>query len=251
MQRNVIDRPDTARHPMRSAALAMIAFVVLMVLVTSRWTPLMVVDQNADVAAHTAVLDHSALVRAADVVTGAGSELSVSVLICVAALALLIMRRMREAAFLVAARLVQLCLAYVAKHVVARHRPALAHPVAHASGFSFPSGHATGTALLCVSVLVLTAPLLGRARRWWVYVVAAAAIVAVAASRVLLGVHYPSDVVGGILLGVASGLGTTPILWISRRYRPGHETRPGPSSESALSVTGHSDTHEPPDAPVR
>jgi undecaprenyl-diphosphatase len=70
-----------------------------------------------------------------------------------------------------------------------------------AAGFSFPSGHATGTTALCVSLLVLLVPVLHRQGRAVAVAAAVLVSIAVAASRVLLGVHYPSDVAGGLLLG--------------------------------------------------
>jgi membrane-associated phospholipid phosphatase len=104
-----------------------------------------------------------------------------------------------------------------AKQVVQRARPVVDDAVAQAPGYSFPSGHAANTAAACAVVTVLVWPLVrGRARV--VVVAAAGAVVLVtAADRVLLGVHYPSDVVAGVLLGLAvtgasyaGYVGTTP-----------------------------------------
>jgi membrane-associated phospholipid phosphatase len=88
---------------------------------------------------------------------------------------------------------------------VGRHRPVLPHPVAHASGFSFPSGHATGSAALWGSVAVAVWVV---ARRLVVVALAVIVPAAVAATRVLLGVHFVTDVVAGLLVGwaVAAGL---------------------------------------------
>ena len=70
-------------------------------------------------------------------------------------------------------------------------------------------------------------------RRWWrVLVVAAAALVvaAVAASRVLLGAHFPSDVVGAALLGTLLALVLAPIAGLpgGRRSLPRPAHRAGP-----------------------
>ncbi len=89
------------------------------------------------------------------------------------------------------------------KGLVQRTRPVVEDAVAHAPGSSFPSGHATNTAVVGVTLTLLVWPLLGRAGRVVVPALAAAAVLATAADRVLLGVHYPSDVVAGILLGCA------------------------------------------------
>lgn len=90
-----------------------------------------------------------------------------------------------------------------AKGLVQRTRPVVEDAVAHAPGSSFPSGHAANTAVAAVTLTLLVWPLLGRVGRVVVPVVAGVAVVLTAADRVLLGVHFPSDVVAGVLLGVA------------------------------------------------
>jgi membrane-associated phospholipid phosphatase len=70
------------------------------------------------------------------------------------------------------------------------------------SGPSFPSGHATAAATWAAVALVLSRGASPRARA----VLAGAAVtiaVAVACSRVFLGAHWLSDVIGGLLLGWA------------------------------------------------
>ena len=72
-------------------------------------------------------------------------------------------------------------------------------------GFSFPSGHATGAAAVYGSLgLLLTV-----GRRRWRYLLAGGAIGLISLSRLVLGVHYPRDVLTGMALGaglVAGGL---------------------------------------------
>ena len=88
------------------------------------------------------------------------------------------------------------------KDLLDRVRPT-ANPIAHTLGPSFPSGHTTGAAA-CFAAFALV---LGRGRsRNTQAVLAGAAVfvaVAVAASRVLLGVHWLTDVLGGLALGWA------------------------------------------------
>jgi undecaprenyl-diphosphatase len=79
----------------------------------------------------------------------------------------------------------------------------LPDPVAHASGFSFPSGHALGSAALYASLAVVATARVPMPAR---LVLAVLPPVVVAATRVLLGVHFPSDVVAGLFLGWAIAL---------------------------------------------
>jgi len=65
-----------------------------------------------------------------------------------------------------------------------------------ATGYSFPSGHTQFTTSLWTSLAI-------QFRRKWIYAVGALIIMAVALSRLYLGVHTPLDVVGGFLIGAA------------------------------------------------
>ncbi len=89
-----------------------------------------------------------------------------------------------------------------AKLAFARPRPEVFVPLTVEQGFSYPSGHATLATVAYGFSALLAVPRL-RARPWRVAVAGAAPaiVVLVCLSRVYLGVHYPSDVVGGILLG--------------------------------------------------
>ena len=91
----------------------------------------------------------------------------------------------------------------LAKLVVRRTRPVVVDPVSHASGYSFPSGHALNATTAAATLLILLRPLLSPTSRRAGVALGAALVIVVAADRVLLGVHFPSDVVAGVLLGLA------------------------------------------------
>ncbi|MDR0227186.1 MAG: phosphatase PAP2 family protein [Burkholderiaceae bacterium] len=70
-------------------------------------------------------------------------------------------------------------------------------------GFSFPSGHSAGTFVLYCMLAWLLLPHLRRAWRWPVGLAALLVALGVGASRVVLRVHFASDVLAGWLLGLA------------------------------------------------
>lgn len=94
---------------------------------------------------------------------------------------------------------------YVLKATVHRTRPQYAAAYLHGHSYSFPSGHTMGSTVcyFLLAYLISSHPgVTVRARR----VVSAAAVLLVGAigfSRLYLGVHYPSDVLGGCMAGLA------------------------------------------------
>ncbi len=87
-----------------------------------------------------------------------------------------------------------------AKAVFARERPDLWLSIAPEHTFSFPSGHAMGSATLVAAVVLLAWP---TAWRWPVAALGVGFALWVGASRVYLGVHYPSDILAGWTAAVA------------------------------------------------
>ena len=85
-----------------------------------------------------------------------------------------------------------------------RARPPAFFGLAEPMGYSFPSGHALVSCAFFGALAVFAAPRTVRRPRPWLYYMAAAlAIAAIGFSRVYLGMHYPSDVLGGYAAGVA------------------------------------------------
>jgi membrane-associated phospholipid phosphatase len=109
-------------------------------------------------------------------------------------------RRLAVLAFMVTVVVGQNLIANTVKALVDRERPPVPH-LAPSSGFSFPSGHTAAAAATWAAVVLV----LGRGRplrvKAWLAAGAAVITVMVAASRVLLGVHWLTDVIGGAALG--------------------------------------------------
>lgn len=92
--------------------------------------------------------------------------------------------------------------AYFIKHLLQRPRP-LVNFYDGISTYAFPSGHATMSAVVYGFLAVLVARNLPASRRWVAYGLPALLIAAIAVSRIYLGAHWLSDVLGGLGLGLA------------------------------------------------
>ena len=109
----------------------------------------------------------------------------------------------RVSLFMVATPLIGGVISSAVKILVDRQRPVFDEPIAQAFGKSFPSGHAMSSTVGYGTLLLAFLPLIPpkwRPRAIAGYVVL---VLLIAASRLGLGVHYLSDVVGGIVLGAA------------------------------------------------
>ncbi|MDF1503436.1 phosphatase PAP2 family protein [Roseisolibacter sp. H3M3-2] len=122
----------------------------------------------------------------------------------VAALFLALTRQRTAAAVLLWSTLGAILLNNVLKSAFDRPRPTLFEWGTQVRTTSFPSGHAMSAAAIYATVAFLAARLAHRPRvRAAIYATSAVLIVLVAASRVYLGVHYPTDVAAGLLVGFA------------------------------------------------
>lgn len=170
-------------------------------------------------------------VPVARAVTQLGSTVVLASIVVITVTVLAARRRGRAAMFVLVTTILGSLLNVVLKAIVGRSRPQFDDAVAHALGKSFPSGHAMNSAIVygCI-VVVAWGPLRTRWRRTAALVVASGLEVAIAASRVMLTVHYVSDVVAGGVLGIAFVAGSA---FAFRVWHPGERPRadrPGRSS---------------------
>jgi undecaprenyl-diphosphatase len=107
---------------------------------------------------------------------------------------LFLKRRLREAMFAVSAIGGSALLNVVAKRSFRRERPAYWESIAPETSYSFPSAHAMGSATLGCVLVVLAWRTPARIP---ILLVTTAFVVGVGASRVYLGVHFPTDVLAG------------------------------------------------------
>jgi undecaprenyl-diphosphatase len=154
------------------------------------------------------------------------------VLFTAAVLLLLVcLRRRRAGVFLLAATCGTALLSWLLKLTFRRARPTtVLYLISLPSSFSFPSGHALGSTGVLASLLVVARALGLRGPAWWALVMGVGFLVGgIALSRVYFGVHFPSDVLGGVLAGVAWVSGLTG--WFYPRLLPGERTTHRPPLE--------------------
>jgi membrane-associated phospholipid phosphatase len=203
--------------------LLLVPFALLAVLVVGNWGPLHDFDNSLTDALHGFAVGHRGWVRAMVVWSFVFDPNSWRVAALLLAIWLLRRGARPLAIWVVLTMTVGGVLGGLLKLLVGRHRPDLLDPVARAVGFSFPSGHALNSALGAgVFVLVLLPFVRDRPGRRVVLWVAAIVLPLVTAfCRVGLGVHYTSDVVAGLLLGLAvvAGMAAAYETWRRRPVR--------------------------------
>nr|WP_240679170.1 MULTISPECIES: phosphatase PAP2 family protein [unclassified Streptomyces] len=180
-------------------------FVVLLVLVAAQWQPLISLDRTVAESLHRHAVADPGLVRANRVLTDwFWDPWTMRALVAAAVIALWRYGARLLALWVAAASLLGSLLQQGLKAAVNRERPRWPDPVDTAHFAAFPSGHAM-TAVVSCGLLLWLLRLYGAGPALWAGAVAVAVVSALGAAvtRVYLGVHWLTDVVGGALLGAA------------------------------------------------
>ncbi|MFE6861552.1 phosphatase PAP2 family protein [Nocardia sp. NPDC057668] len=176
-------------------------FGVLAVLARTRWEPMQRMDQRIIDRVVSAVSANDGLRSGLEVLTRFGSSVTLVVLLALAAIWLAQRGQQRLAVYVILTSAGGFLLNVAVKAVVERLRPEVDNPVYTAGGWSFPSGHSMNS-LVCYGILLLVfTPVLGAKTGRAVIAFVTLLVVAIGFSRIALGVHYATDVVGGWLLG--------------------------------------------------
>lgn len=139
--------------------------------------------------------------------TALGSVTLVSWAVAVAVIPLWRGGDRRGALQLIAAMMGVALWTFLTKNLFSRERPDMVYRLLEVQGYSFPSGHSSSASALYVTLALVLARHVRSVRgRTWVFVGCGAMALLIGASRVYLGVHYPSDVVSGLSFGAGWAL---------------------------------------------
>jgi undecaprenyl-diphosphatase len=160
-------------------------------------------DRDIAQQLHDVVEGRDLVVDVLEAVTFLGTSGFLFVLLVVPAVWLVMEERWHLAMFLIVTGTSGVVVDSLVKQAVARPRPFIQDPVSSATGHSFPSGHAMGATVCYGALLLAFGGLLSDTNRRRVGAAVVALVVAIGASRLGLGVHYVTDVLGGFALGLA------------------------------------------------
>jgi membrane-associated phospholipid phosphatase len=118
----------------------------------------------------------------------------------------------------------------IIKHFFERVRPVHDQSIATAAGWSFPSGHSSGSLVTYGIIAYVLVRVLPDGWRLPTIIVATFIAVTTASSRVFLRVHFASDVLAGFALGTFWLVACILSIELTRRYWPRPKPRSGPSS---------------------
>ncbi|WP_030017426.1 phosphatase PAP2 family protein [Streptomyces monomycini] len=185
--------------------LLLLPFITLLALVAARWSPLLALDHSIATSLHRTAVTAPGLTSVNKVFSDwVWDPWTLRTLLAVAVIALLRRGQWVLGCWVAVTAAVGTALQQVLKALVGRQRPEWPDPVDSAHYAAFPSGHAMTAAVAGGLALWLLRLLGARRRRLWAAgVPIAVSVTGVGLTRVYLGVHWATDVLGGWLLGGA------------------------------------------------
>ncbi|MFA8439721.1 phosphatase PAP2 family protein [Pueribacillus sp. YX66] len=151
-----------------------------------------------------------------NLITNAGSPFILQLLVILIGLLLLLVKRdLFSSLFIFLVPTVGLLMNRGLKYVYGRERPTI-NPAVEGTGFSFPSGHATGSIVFYGSLIYLVVRSHSTSSLKWLFsLISFIVILFIGLSRIYVNVHYPSDVLGGYAFGLTFLMGSIFIFeWI-------------------------------------
>jgi len=238
-------------HPEQRLGLRLTLFGVALVLVTLPFTyllfqvvqdgPFTRFDTRIATDLNEWVVGHPLFIDALHAISLLGKPLWLGVAAGAGGLFVFVRGRRRLAVFLAFTIIGGGLVDSAVKIAVNRPRPDVGTPLAHAFGKSFPSGHAMSSTIAYGALLLVFLPAIPRAWRGFAMAGTALLIGVIGGSRLFLGVHFVSDVIGGLVLGLAWLAGSAAIftVWRTERGAPAVPVIEGlePEAESDLKVT--------------
>lgn len=217
------ERPGL-RPALLAAGLAALVVLVLPLgaLVRGKWSPLISLDNRVEGAVHRDAVASGVLRGLAKVLTQLGAPVLIELATAVLVVLLVARGRRRSALYLASCVAGAYALSTTGKLFVDRARPVFDDAFSHARGASFPSGHATGSAAFYLALAVVLLSVLRRPPRNALLAMAFAIPLVVAITRIVLGVHYVSDVTAGLLIGWGWTAACTALFtaWRAQEGRP-------------------------------
>ena len=195
-------------------------------------------DTSGAAALHDWVHRTAYAVGTLKVVTFLGAPPWLWFLVIVGTLVLVRARLWRLAIFLVVTTALGGILDTLVKIAVNRPRPSVIDPIITAHGKSFPSGHAMSSTVVYGALLLVFLPMVPRRWRPMAILGTILLVALIGFSRLGLGVHYLSDVVGGYVLGLAWLAVSTAAfsIWRVQRGEPPVEVTAGLEPEAAADL---------------
>lgn len=188
--------------------------------------PLTKLDESAAQSLHTRLVDEEAVGAILRFISFTGKPLFLSFAIGLPSLWLWRRGARKLVAFLLVVSIGGGIVDTVVKVAVGRPRPKFDEPIATAFGNSFPSGHSMSSLVCFGALLLVFLPLIAPRFRRLAVALTALWVLAIGLSRLALGVHFISDVIGGYVLGAAWLAGSVAAFEVWRADRGKRMTSP-------------------------